>query len=161
MFLNTLNPIPLHASKHHREHNQAGIWLHSWLHPNGNCDLVHQKYHREAHWSLRKLQFFRTESTLLFSLPHLWMKNGHLHREISSSHLRNIFPSFFMVSFGFDIYAEEDKDEILDLEQCIDWVQHYVQPGWAGTDRNFTCSSPQMEATKLASASSSPAPSGP
>lgn len=72
-----------------------------------------------------------------------------------------LFPSFFVVSFGFDTYAEEDKDEIMGLEQCTDWVQHYVQPGWAGTDRNFTCSPPQMEATKLASASSSPVPSGP
>lgn len=86
--LNILISVSVCASKHLREHNQAGIWLHTWLHPNGNCDLVHQKYHRGARWSLQKLQFFRTESTIPFSVPHLWMKNGHY----SPSHLRNIIP---------------------------------------------------------------------
>lgn len=54
---------------------------------------------------------------------------------------------FFVFSFGFDFYTEKEQDEIMCLGQCTDWFQHYVQSGWADTDRNFTCSPPQMESS--------------
>lgn len=153
MPLDIWNPVSVFASKHPREHNQTGIWLHSWLHPNGKCDLVHHKYHRGAHQSPHKLSPF---------LSHIYEWRMVIYTEKSLLAIsETLFPSFFMVFFGFGIYSQGDEDENMGLEQCTDWTQHYVQPAWAAADTNFTHSPQQMEATKLSSASSSPVPSGP
>lgn len=71
-----------------------------------------------------------------------------------------LFPPFFMASYGFDIYTEDGKGEILGLEQQTDWAQHYAQPGWSHTDLFSSCSPLQMMATKLSSVSSFLVPSG-
>lgn len=69
-----------------------------------------------------------------------WKTNTET-KQLQSSHKHY---SFIVFSFGFDFYTKE-QHEITCLRQCTDRFQQYVQSSWAGTDRNFTYSPPQME----------------
>lgn len=92
--------------------------------------------------------------------PHLLLKNSHLHREISSRHLRNI--SILLRGFSWVRYLSRGGQRWNHQFGAAHRLVPAICPaGWAGTGRNLFCSLLQMEATKLASTSSSLIPSGP
>lgn len=155
MPLDILNQIPVCASKHHREHNQAGIWLHSWLQQVKTVIWYIKNTTEEPTGLCRNPSSLRQRavSSLLSHISE-WRMVIYIEKSVLAIS-ETLLPSFFMACYGYDIYTEEGKDEILHLEQWTDWAQHYAQPGWSCTHL-FSSADDEM----MSSASSFPLPSG-
>lgn len=86
-----------------------------------------------------------SENSISADLKALYSFLSHMSEWKTNTETNQKHYSFIVLSFGFYFYTEKERHEITYLRQCTDWFQQYVQSSWAGTDRSFTYSPPQIE----------------